>query len=274
VSKTVMLIHGAWLTPASWDLFRARYEAQGYTVVAPPWPFLEGAVGELRRAPDPRLARLTIRRIVDHYKRLVGALPEAPIIMGHSYGGLFAQLLLDHGLGAAGVAFAPAPIRGVVPRPRTLLSALPGFTAWNGWGRVLTMSFEQFAANFAQTLPAAGRRAAYERHIVPAPGRLYYQGALGIGTAVAARNPRRAPLLLIAAQEDRIVVPAMVEAACKVQRRAPSATGFKVFPGRSHFLLLEPGWEEVADYALEWADGQARRGVAAPIPADRRRHEH
>lgn len=259
MSKTVMLIHGAWLTPAAWGPFRGRYESRGHKVVAPPWPLEDQPIEELRRAPHPDLGQLTIGRIVDHYEKLIRALAEPPIIMGHSYGGLFTQLLLDRGLGAAGVALDPAPIRGVIPRPRTLLSALPVFLAWRGWSRVLTMTFEQFAANFAQTLPAAERRPAYERYVVPTPGRLYYQGALGIGTGVKAGNPDRAPLLLIAGEKDRTIVPAMVQATYEKQRRAPSVTAFKSFPGRSHFLMAEPGWEEIADYCIEWATQHAQK---------------
>jgi len=253
MSNTVMLIHGAWLTPAAWDLFRSRYEAQGYTVIAPPWPLEDHPIDALRRAPHPDFGKLTIRQIIDHYEKIIRTLPEPPILIGHSYGGLFVQLLLDRGLGAAGVALDPVPIRGVVPRPRTLLSALPVFRAWRGWSRVLTMTFDQFAMNFAQTLPVADMRPAYDRYIAPTPGRLYYEGALGIGTGIHAKNPGRAPLLLIAGEEDRTITPSTVEATYKRQRHAPSATEFKSFPGRSHFLFAEPGWEEVADYAIRWA---------------------
>jgi pimeloyl-ACP methyl ester carboxylesterase len=253
MSKTIVLIHGAWLTPAGWGPFRTRYESKGYKVIAPPWPLLDGTVAELRRAPKDELRKLTITRIVDHYDRLIRGLSEAPIIIGHSYGGLFAQLLLDRGLGAAGVALDPAPIRGVIPRPRTLASSLPVFRTWRSWDRVLTMTFDQFATNFAQTLPQKEKRPTYDKFIVPAPGRLYWQGALGVGTGIHAKNAYRAPLLLIAGGDDRIVVPAMVTATYKAQRRAASRTELKLFPGRSHFLFAEPGWEEVADFALDWA---------------------
>jgi len=258
MSKTVMLIHGARLTPAAFDLFRARYETQGYTVVAPPWPLCDRPISALRRSPHPDLARMTIGTIVDHYDSLIRALPEGPIIMGHSYGGLIAQLLLDRGLGIAGVALAPVPIRGVLAIPRTVLAGLPVYLAWWGWSRVLTMSFAAFATNFAQTLPEHELRAAYDRHVVPAPGRIYFQCALGIGTGIKANNPRRAPLLLIAGEKDLTIVPSMVWATYKKQLHAPSTTAFMTFPGRSHFLLAEPGWEEVADAALRWASERAR----------------
>ncbi len=264
MSRTILLIHGAWLTPASWDPFRKRFEARGFSTVAPPWPLEDQPAEQLRRSPPAALAKLTIGDIVDHYDGVIRALPEAPIVMGHSYGGLFTQLLLDRGLGVAGVAFDPAPIRGVVPRPRTLLSALPVFLTWRSWSRVVPMTLEQFATNFAQTLPEDAKRPAYERHVVGTPGRIYWQGALGIGTGIHVGNPDRAPLLLVAGEADRTIVPAMVRATYRMQRRAPSTTELKSFPGRSHFLCAEPGWEEVADYALDWAVAHQR--VAGELP--------
>jgi pimeloyl-ACP methyl ester carboxylesterase len=265
MSKTVMLVHGAWLTPASFDQVKARYQAAGYTVVAPPWPYLDRPIPEQRRAPAPELRKLSIRQIVDHYVTLIRALPEPPILIGHSFGGLFVQLLIDRGLGAAGACVSPGAPRGVIPGLITLRSALPVFTAFNGWNRVLTMSFKSFSANFAQLWPEAEKRAAYERYIVPAPGRIYYQGAVGIGSGVDYANPHRAPLLLIGADRDRIVQQSMVEAAYHKHRRSPVTTAFKAFPGRDHCMLLEQGWEDVADYVLQWTSQNQR--AAAPAAA-------
>jgi alpha-beta hydrolase superfamily lysophospholipase len=124
--------------------------------------------------------------------------------------------------------------------------------AWNGWNRVLTMSFENFAKDFANGVPASEQRAAYDRHVVPTPGRIYFQAALWIGTGVNWSNPDRAPLLLIAGGEDRTVEQSMVEAAWHNHSRSPAKTAFMAFPGRSHFICGEPGWEEVADYAIRW----------------------
>ena len=261
---TVMLIHGAWLTPASWDLVRARYEARGYACVAPPWPHMDRPVAELRRAPDPAFAKLTVGKIVAHYEQLIRARPEPPILIGHSFGGLFVQMLLDRGLGAAGVAVDPASPRGILVTPTALRTALPIFLAWRGWSRALTMTFEQFSSGFAQTLPESEKRSAYDRHIVPAPGRIFYQAAFGAGTGVKFSNAARAPLLLIAGELDRTVPIAMVRSNFRKLARSGAVTELETFPGRSHFLLGEPGWEEVADYAIEWATARTRpRGVAA-----------
>jgi pimeloyl-ACP methyl ester carboxylesterase len=267
MTKTIMLVHGAWLTPTSWDGFKTRYEAKGYTVHAPAWPFDDRPVQELRRAPHPELRKVGVKAIVDHYEQKIRALSEAPIIMGHSFGGVITQVLADRGLGSAAVAIDPAPIKGVFVPPTTLISALPVFLAPFGWSRTLTMSRSAFGNRFAQTLSKAEADAAYDRFIVPTPGRVYYDGLLGRGTKVQFDNPNRPPLLLIAGEKDLTAQPSMVQANFKKQQQAPSATGFKLFPGRSHWLCVGRGWEEIADYSLEWAVANARTSNVMPIKA-------
>jgi pimeloyl-ACP methyl ester carboxylesterase len=258
MSKTIVLIHGAWLTPAGWDLFKPRYEEKGYTVVAPPWPFMDAPIEQLRANPDKRLKKLTVKQIVDHYEAVIKGLAEKPIIIGHSFGGLVTQLLLDRGHGVCGVALDPALIGGVLPTPTMLASAFPVFAALGGWSRVLTMKYEAFASTFAQTLPEAERRAAYDKYVVPAPGRIYYLDALGIGVGVRQGNPDRPPLLMTCGEKDKTVDTAAVKAVFRIQKKSPSLTEYKEFPGRSHFLFHEHGWEEVADYALKWAVANQR----------------
>lgn len=253
MTATVMLIHGAWLSPLGFEKFRARYEERGHTVVAPAWPYDDRPVEELRRSPRLELGKVGIREIVDHYAAEIGKLAEPPILIGHSFGGLFVELLLDRSLGAAGVAIDPAPARGVIPRPRAMMSSMPVMMSWNGWNRVLTMSYASFTRDFANTVPEAEARVAYDRYIVPTPGRPYFQAGIGMETKIHWKNPTRPPLLLLVAEEDRTIAPAMVRATYRRQRRAPSLTEFHSFPNRSHFLILEKGWEEVADYAIEWA---------------------
>ena len=184
MSKTILLVHGAWVTTHCWSGFREFFEAQGYKVVVPPWPHMDRAVEALRLTPDPRISGLTVKDLVDHFERHIRSLPEAPILIGHSFGGLIVQMLLDRGLGAAGVAIDAGPPRGVLPSPRAIQSALPVLLAWRGWSRILSMSFESFSTTFANTLPASQLRETYDRHIVPAPGRIYFQAAFGIGIGI------------------------------------------------------------------------------------------
>lgn len=268
MSKTIMLIHGAWLTPSCWDSFSGRLEGQGYTVVAPPWPLMSRAVGELRRTPHRELGALTIAKIVGHYETLIRALPESPILIGHSFGGLFVQMLLERGLGAAGVAISPAPARGVFPSRLSLRASLPVFLAWGGWKRALTMTCAQFAWSFVHTLPAPEQREAFERYAVPAPGRLYYQTLFGSGNGVDFGRPDRAPLLLIGADHDRMVPVSMVHATYERYRVSEAVTALTSFTNRTHLLISMPGWEEVADYAIEWAATHSTSKVRT-IPLER-----
>ena len=115
MSKTIMLVHGAWVTTDCWTSFRDFFEAKGHRVVVPEWPYLDRPVEELRRSPDPRLAKMTIKGLVDHFEKQIRDLPEQPVLIGHSFGGLIVQLLLDRGLGAAGVAIDTALPRWVLP---------------------------------------------------------------------------------------------------------------------------------------------------------------
>ncbi|WP_262047381.1 alpha/beta hydrolase [Bradyrhizobium sp. Bra78] len=257
MSKTIMLVHGAWVTTDCWAGFRKFFEDRGHKVVVPPWPYMDKPAEALQRSPDRRMAALTIKDLVDHFETHIRALPEPPILMGHSFGGLIVQMLLDRGLGAAGVAIDAGPPRGVLPSPTATKSALPVLLAWRGWSRILTMSFKSFSTTFANTLPASQMKATYDRHIVPAPGRIYFQAALGLGNGVTFKNPKRPPLLLIAAAEDRTSTPSMVRVMYRKHSRAPSRTDILEFPSRSHWLIAEPGWEEVADKALKWAEANA-----------------
>ena len=257
MSKSIMLVHGAYVTPDCWSHFRQRFEDQGRTVIAPAWPYFDRPVAELQRSPDPRIAALTIKDLVDHHDRLIRALPEPPILIGHSFGGLIVQMLLDRGLGAAGVAIDAGPPRGVLPSLRAIRSALPVLLAWRGWSRILTMSLKSFSTTFANTLPTSQMKQTYERFIVPVPARIFFQAALGLGNGVTFKNPKRPPLLLIAAAEDRTSTTSMVRAMHRKHSRAPSRTDFVEFPNFSHWLIAEPGWEAVADTAIKWADANA-----------------
>jgi pimeloyl-ACP methyl ester carboxylesterase len=254
VSRTVVLIHGAWVTSACWEPFRTRLAARGYTVIAPEWPGDDHPIAELRAAPDPRLARSGIPEIVDHFAALIEALPEPPILIGHSFGGLFVQVLVDRGLGACGVAINPAPPRGVLPGPTAFAANLPFILAPFGWRRALRMPFGRFRRTFLNTLPPEQQRPAFEAHVVPTAGRLFWDGLLTRGARVRWRNPSRAPLLLVTGTLDRVVGAGMNRANAAKYRGALSRTDFHEFPGRSHWIIAEPGWEEVADYAITWAE--------------------
>lgn len=250
MTKTIVLIHGAWLNSVSFENVKARYEAKGYTVIAPDWPFDDRSPAALRANPAPALARIGQREIVAHYQRIIRALPEQPILIGHSLGGVFVQQLLARGLGVAGVAIDPAPTPGVPLGPQAIVSALPVFGDLFSFSKVKHMSLKFFATRFAQT--ESDPVAAFERYIVPTPGKVYWDGVIN-PMKIDWAGQSRAPLLLIGGGKDLIADASMTEAIYRKQKLAASKTELRIFEDRSHWTLMDKGWEAVADLALNWA---------------------
>lgn len=260
MSRPVVFIHGAWMTPKCWDPFLSYFTARGYNCLAPAWPYHDRSVDDLNTWPDPGLSRLGLGEITDHFEQIIRALPEPPLLIGHSFGGLVTQLLLDRGLGAAGVALDPAPPRGIIAAayPTTTRSLLRIIVTPGGWRKTFHWSLKEFSYAFVHTLPPAEQARAFTEFVVPESGRIFFQGALSAFDAESpARldfaNPRRAPLLMIAGAADRIVPAAMVKATWRKYPRAlANAPDFKEIPGRTHWLIAQPGWEEVAATVETW----------------------
>ena len=266
---TIVLIHGLWMNPLSWEHWVERYSAAGYRVLAPAWPGMDADVEELRRDTSA-IDELGIEEILDSYESIIRGLDRAPIIMGHSFGGAFTEVLLDRGLGAAGVAIDAAAVRGITKLPfSTLRSGFPVLKNPANRHRAVPLTFDEFHYSFTNTMDDDAARAAFERYAVPGPGRVLFEGAFAnFNPRTALRldfaNPDRAPLLLIAGGADH-VVPASVDKATskRFERKSEAITDYREFPGRSHFTVGEEGWEEVADFALEWAREHSRQPAEA-----------
>jgi alpha-beta hydrolase superfamily lysophospholipase len=258
MTKTIMLIHGAWLNSKSWEHWKARYEARGYVVVAPDWPHDGGEPAELRANPRHELTHFGPKEIVAHYAAEIAKLSAPPILIGHSAGGVWVQHLLDKGLGAAGVAIDPAPTPGVGLGPHAVISALPVLGDPLSGGKVVQMTRDFFGKRFANALPEHMKDDHFDRYIVPTAGKVYWDGVLSGGAgAIDWDSDVRAPLLLIAGGLDLIADATMTHAIYEKQKKAASATEYKLYPERSHWTCAEPGWEEVADFALDWAERNA-----------------
>jgi len=258
IPSTIVLIHGLWMTPRSWEDWIAYCTTRGYRVLAPAYPGLEVEVAALREDPSP-IQALTMPGVVAHYEGIIGKLDTPPILIGHSFGGLIVQLLLDRGHGAAGVAIDSMPPDGVLlVAPSQIRSVLPVLSNPANRRQVVPLTAKQFHYAFTNTLSAEASAAVYERYHIPAPAHLVWSCILDNVTPgcddrfVSFANDDRAPLLFIAGGADHIM-PARVNKANADHHRISSAvTAYKEFPGRSHYTFGEKGWEEVADYVLSW----------------------
>jgi pimeloyl-ACP methyl ester carboxylesterase len=262
MARTIVFLHGAWVTPGCWERMLPWFEARGYHCIAPAWPGKDRSVEAIRADPSP-LKGVGIGEIVDHYEKVVRSLddPEPPILIGHSFGGLFTQILLDRGLGAAGVAIDSAPPRGVWPFELTALRALTGALLRSVFGRrVVRWSFGEFRYGFVHTLSEAEARDEYDRQVVPETGRIFFQGAMApidprSPTRVNFANGTRAPLLLIAGEADHIVPAVVNRRNLRAYGKSAARTDFREFPGRVHWIIAEHGWQEVAEHIAGWLDG-------------------
>lgn len=256
MSKTVVFIHGNFVSRHCWDAWIARYEARGYTCIAPPFPGREKSVAELKRNPeDPFLGTLTIDQVIDHYVKTIQSLPEKPIVIGHSFGGLLTQQMVKRDLAAAAVAIDSVPPQGVLTLRWSFTRSLwPVINPFISVSRPYYMPFEHFQYSFANNLPLAEQRKAYDADVVPESRRLS-RGGLSSAARIDFKKPH-APLLLIAGEKDHIM-PASLNRTNfnRYKKGSNSITEFKEFPGHAHYSIIggNRGWEEVADYALDWA---------------------
>jgi pimeloyl-ACP methyl ester carboxylesterase len=251
----VVFIHGLWLLPSSWDRWAALFEEAGYAPVTPVWPDDPDTVEQARANPAV-LAKKTLGQIADHTAEVIGKLTKKPAVMGHSTGGLLAQIIADRGLSDATVAIDPGPFRGVLPLPISALrSAMPVLANPLNHGRAVTLTLDQFKYGWANALSDEEAKQLYETYHVAAPGvALIQMATANLNPRTEARvdteNPARGPLLIIDGEKDHTVPWAIANASYKRQRRNEGVTEIKKIPNRGHSLTIDSGWREVADTAL------------------------
>ena len=256
----LMLIHGAWLSSRSWENFADYFAKRGFAVSAPEWPRKHGDVEQLREEAD-EIAGLGLTEIVDHYEGLIGALDQPPVIMGHSFGGLITELLLDRGHGRVGVAISPAPPKGILVLPfSTLKTGAPALAHPSKREGVVTLTLEEFTYGFVNTFSPEDAEAAYERYAVPETGHLFYEAGfanfhLHPPTEIHFKNGDRAPLLIVGQGEDHTVPASLSHKAYEKYQKAPVQTDYLEFEGRPHLSMVGAGWEEIAAGVDSWLDG-------------------
>ena len=262
--QPVIFIHGLWLLPSSWTRWTDLFEAAGFVALTPGWPDDPDTAAEANAHPDV-FAGKTIGEVADHFSEIARKLDRKPAVVGHSFGGLLAQILAGRGLSAATVAIDPAPFRGVLPLPYSALkSAFPVLGNPANRSRAVPLTYEQFRYAFANAVDEAEARSLYETYAVPAAGAPLFQAAFAnfnpwTEAKVDSGNPDRGPLLIISGEKDHTVPRAVAEAAYKQQEHNPGLTEFLEIKDRGHALTIDHGWREVADAALRFVQRFAAR---------------
>ena len=251
----VVFVHGLWLLPSSWQRWAEVFEEAGYIALMPDWPGDPASVAEANANPES-MANKTVGQVAEHLAAVVGQLERRPAVIGHSFGGLLAQLLAGRGLSAVTVAIDPAPFRGVLPLPFSALKA-----AWPVLGnpanrsRAVPLSYEQFRYAFANAVGEDEAQQLYRTYAVPAAGAPLFQAATAnvnpwTEAQVDTLNQERGPLLIVSGQNDHTVPWAIANASFRQQQTNPGLTEIVEMPHRGHSLVIDSGWREVADTAL------------------------
>lgn len=260
---TIVLVHGFWVTPRSWENWITHFEAKGYRVIAPGYPGFEIEVEGLRADPQI-IAEQTVPAIISRLEDVIKELDAPPIIIGHSAGGAFTQILLDHGHGAVGVALNSAPTEGVKIVPLSQVrSTFPVLKNPANRHKAVGLTLDQWRYAFTNTFPEEETVATYERYHIPAAGGILWDSALANfqrgmqGTWVDYANNNRAPLLFVSGSEDHIMPPS-IQRSNKKHYTSSAVTEIREYEGFAHLLPAQEGWEQIADDVLAWAVEHAR----------------
>lgn len=252
---TIVFIHGLWIHATSWQPWMHFFQQHGYETLSPAWPGDSATVAGCRANPDT-IANRGVTEIADSYAKAIEALPAPPVVIGHSFGGLIAQVILGRGIAAAGIAIDPAPIKGVWQLPFSALKAsFPVLGNPFNFKKAVSLTFDQFRYGFANAVPEKEAKELYEQWTIPAPGRPLFQAATasfaGSETKVNTSNSTRGPLLITGGEKDHIAPPVLGKASAK-KYNSSVVTDFNMFADRGHSLVVDHGWNEVADYSLSW----------------------
>lgn len=255
--RTIVLVSGAFVTHEGWSEWKSYYESKGYDVIAPAWPYKQASAKELReRQPDQALAQLDLEQLVEYHSKIIDSLPEKPIVIGHSYGGLITQLLVQRDKAAVGVAYHSVPPKGVFSFERSFIKSLWGpLGIFKSRDETFLMSFSQWQYAFTNGMEKAEQQAYYDKLVSPESRNVIW-GALGKGAGINFEE-YHAPLLFVSGSEDHIIPASLNKKTfAKYQKNLPkgSLIAYKEYEGKNHLAMSQPDWQAEADYILEWAE--------------------
>ena len=254
----IVFVTGAFISNKSWDAWRIYFETKGYITIAPPWPYKDASAEDLRkRQPDVFLASVNLNQLIDHYASIIKLLPEKPILIGHSVGGLVTQVLINRELAAAGVVIHSLPPLGVIPFE---------ISFWKSWWKSLhpftsrketyLMSFQTWQYFFTNGMGPDEQKRAYNNFLVP-ESKLIIRDCLFANVAVDFKKPH-VPLLILAGSTDNAIPASLNWRNYKKYQDISSVTNFKMLEGRNHFVLCQATWHEDARYVLTWLEESGR----------------
>jgi pimeloyl-ACP methyl ester carboxylesterase len=186
----------------------------------------------------------------------ISALEERPILMGHSMGGLLAQILGSRGLARGLVLLTPASPSGInALYPSVIKSFWSVLTRWGFWKKPQRLPFDAATYAMLHLLPTDEQKAIYDRFVFES-GRataeigfwlLDFRGATKV-------DPTKVtcPVLVVSGAEDRITPASVVR---KVADKYSSVSTYREFENHAHWVVGEPGWEKIATGVLDWLDG-------------------
>jgi pimeloyl-ACP methyl ester carboxylesterase len=253
--KTIVFIHGLWMHSSSWQRWMDYFTDQGYKTLNPGWPGDGSTVAECRSNPAA-IANRGVTEIVDSYAKVIATLPEPPIVIGHSFGGLIAQILQSKNLASGCIAIDPAPMKGVWQLPLSVLKAsFPVLGNPFNFKKANSLTFKQFCYGFANAISDKEAKELYDRYTIPAPCKPLFQAAtatfIGSETQVNSENKTRGPLLITGGSKDNQAPPVLGKASVK-KYNSSVVSDFKLFEGRGHSIAIDSGWKEVAEYTHTW----------------------
>lgn len=249
-SKNIILIHGNFVNNISWEKWKERYERKGYTVYTPANPGHDGNPSDLRKTVHPDLIKTGFIDVVNNIVKLADSLLEKPLVIGHSMAGMAAMKLLELEKVAAAVSIDGAPPKNVFPPFTTLKSALPAFGFFSS-AKYFMGSREWYDRCFFNTLPQRDRAKAFDAVAVPESYKVSRELVLNSFSNIDFRRPHK-PILFIGGASDAIFPASLTTTLAGKYKDKSSQVNLKIFEGKSHFICGESGWEEVADYILEW----------------------
>lgn len=251
-SKTIVFVTGAFVSNLCWEEWQSYFQSKGFKTLAPAWPHKNGDPTQLRKKhPDSLIASLTLTQVVDHYADIISKLPEKPILMGHSFGGLITQLLVQRGLAEAGIIYHSVPPKGVNSTKWSFIkSVTPALGLFTSKDKTYLMTFKQWQYTFTNGMDTAEQRNAYDKLVIPESKRAA-RGALSKEAKIDFKRPH-VPLLFVSGEKDHIIPASLNRKNFKRYKDPNSITAYKEFPDRNHYSLSQATWKEDADYILNW----------------------